>query len=352
MIAEFVTPTDARWPGVLKRVQHDVYHLPEYVSFAAVSEGGTPCAFLAEAEEAFLFVPLLVHSLPSIFNSEGYDAANPYGYPTPLFWGNPERFQELIEQFTESARQAGIISVFLRLHPLIEVPLEILAHHGEVVQHGATVVVDLTKDLPELEADIRKGYRYDVRRLQKAGFQVVWDNWQMLEAFAMLYHDTMRRIGTSEKYLFSVDYFENLRGYLDDRLQLCCVMSRDGDLAGGALITRCNGIAQYHLSAVADEFISLSPSKLVLSDAIRRLKQDGIRLFHLGGGVGASSDSLFHFKTGFAKSRTNFATCRIITNREEYDRLAIVAGPSSQHSEQFFPTYRRHDEYLGAGNSS
>jgi hypothetical protein len=87
MDVEFIKPQDRRWSDLLSRADHDLYHLPEYVSIAAEHEGGEPVAVVVTDGTQTLLLPLVVRPvtiagtrrMPSHF-----DAVSPYGYPHPL----------------------------------------------------------------------------------------------------------------------------------------------------------------------------------------------------------------------------------------------------------------------------
>ena len=74
-------------------------------------------------------------------------------------------------------------------------------------------------------------------------------------------------------------------------------------------------------------------------------KERGNKKFHLGGGVGASEDNLFFFKSGFSKLRADYYTWRIIFDREMYDAAEAqwkdLAKVPPDDISQFFPSYRK-----------
>src|SRR5207244_3424133 len=94
------------------------------------------------------------------------------------------------------------------------------------------------------------------------------------------------------------------------------------------------------------EFLSRSPTGLIF-DAVRFwARENGARVFHLGGGVGSKEDSLFHFKAGFSGRRHGFGTWRWVIVPEVYRelcdervRLARLDGLAPV-SADYFPAYR------------
>ncbi len=159
-----------------------------------------------------------------------------------------------------------------------------------------------------------------------------------------VYRATMRRVGAKEFYLFSDNYFEDLKGVLEDKLDLWTVLSPDGEFAAGGVFTVTNGIVEYHLGGTAEKYLSTAPSKLMFSDVRNWGKEAGNRVFHLGGGLGGKTDSLFQFKAGFSQDYADFFTFRMVLDQPKYDRLEkkwrLLSGELKQDLDSF-PIYRK-----------
>jgi hypothetical protein len=169
------------------------------------------------------------------------------------------------------------------------------------------------------------------------------DKWEFYEDFAAIYRQTMERLSADEFYYFNNDYFARLRSVLGNYLHLCTVFSPAGDLAAAGLLTSVNGIVQCHLSATHDQYVSHAPSKMMFDHARRWAKEAGQYVFHMGGGVGGCSDSLFQFKAGFSKSRNDYYTYRMVLDEDKYDTLnSIRRARTGEPNEgtDFFPPYR------------
>lgn len=349
MFLEFISSQDAIWTQLLQRASHDVYHLPEYVSFAARQEGGRAGAFVARSGDDALLIPLITRALPPALNVKGdyCDVLTPYGYAGPVVIGQPsdETLARMFDGFLQLGRERGIVSAFLRLHPLLPFPMEPLRSIGALVSHGRTVYMDLSLTPEEMWAQTHQSHRRHIRKLQNNGFVAVRDQWEHWPAFADAYRKTMQRVGAGGFYFFSDDYFEDLKASLGDKLAFWAVLSPDGKLAGAAVLTAVNGIVQYHLGGTADEFVQWSPNKLLFSEARLWAKEQGFRLFHLGGGVGGAQDSLYTFKSRFAPLSTEFHTLRIVVMPSVYaDLIPEVTGDFGlprNDEEQFFPAYRK-----------
>ena len=332
----------------MDKVPHDFYHLPQYISFVSRYEGGEPVAFWAEDKDAALLIPLLIKPLPPQLElaMKGCDALSPYGYPGPILYGRPDEttIDCFLQKFMALGKERGIISVFLRSHPLLQFPIELLEKFGSLVNHGQTVHSDLTASAEVMWQQTCKNHKRNIRKLQKNGFVTARNDWGHWRQFMEVYRATMRRVGAKEFYLFSDDYFEDLKEALEEKLDLWTVLSPDGQFAAGGVFTVVNGIVEYHLGGTAEKFLTAAPSKLMFSDVRNWGKEAGNHFFHLGGGLGGKTDSLFKFKAGFSQNYTDFFTFRMVLDQPKYDRLEkkwrLFSGESKQDLDSF-PIYRR-----------
>ena len=274
-----------------------------------------------------------------------WDAASPYGYPSPLF-SRPDRVEacrNLIAILVQAVRDKGLITLFLRMHPLLSEPLDVWTHCGDLVQHGLTVSIDLQRPLEVLMRETSNNHRRGIRKLMKAGFHAVLDNWDDYPAFISLYRQTMTRVGARPFYLFKGCYFDDLRKLLKAHLHLCSVISPTGELAAGGLFTEADDLMEYHLGGSRTDYPGLSPSKMMF-DFMRGWGQvQGLRFFHLGGGLGGNKDSLFDFKAGFSSRYTPFHTFRRVLDPSVYAALCDAWQKETgqkNFNDNFFPLYK------------
>ena len=153
----------------------------------------------------------------------------------------------------------------------------------------------------------------------------------------------MRRLDASPFYFFDDDYFRGCRRLAGNGMHLCSVLSPSGEVAAAGLFTAAGRIVQYHLSGTAATYSRLAPDKLML-DAVRWWAKDqGFARFHLGGGVGGVSQSLFHFKAGFSDLRAEFHTWRLVFDAAKHERLVSLwrrRRPDMEPAADYFPEYR------------
>jgi len=365
----------AAWISALADMRHDVYHHPEFACIDAKVTGGEPFAFHFREYGRRILVPLVVRDLPEPFASHsrlrGYrDATSPYGYPSPIAeFSNDDTVADrasfigrAMERLATELRSRGIVSAFLRFHPLLS-DLELFddfsatTEQGKSVEHGEAVYCDLTQTPEQMWQQTRRRDRSYINKLQREGYRLVIDsNWRKLDQFLEMYYATMRRVSANDFYFFPRSYFEDLRTSLRDHTHLAFIITPNNELACGAIVTSCGDILQYHLAGTNDGFRGGHPNKLLIHQLRLWGKARGLRAFNLGGGVGASSDSLLHFKSGFSKLRAPFGSYRLITNTAVYTRLLrqweSITQEQAGDMTRFFPAYRQPIGQLGHVHST
>jgi lipid II:glycine glycyltransferase (peptidoglycan interpeptide bridge formation enzyme) len=167
-----------------------------------------------------------------------------------------------------------------------------------------------------------------------------------LPEFIALYHETMRRVNAEQSYFFDGAYFNDLAKSLGPLLKLFVVKTADSHVISGGLFALCDGIVQYHLGGTRNAALKLSPMALIFETVRHWAKENGAHTFHLGGGVGGKTDSLFKFKAHFSQRRNKFLTWRWIVAPDAYRELALQKNLWNSerglraNSVSFFPIYR------------
>jgi hypothetical protein len=342
--AEWLCPASSRWEALLERLPYDFYHLPGYVELEARRLGAEAKAFAVEDSGRALLLPLLFRPIPATDLS---DAVSPYGYPGPvtnaLSVGVDNDFLAAAAAALEAGlHELGAVTAFVRCHPLFPPPAPFLAAVGAVHEHAPTVVVDLTLPDGEQWAQVRPSHRYEIRRAQAAGLQAsLGQATEMIEEFSGVYGRSMQRLNAAPEYNFGADYLWRLLDVLGTRAWICRV-GQDSRLACAGLFVVTAGVVQFHLAGTEEEFVRLSPSKLMLDTVRRWAVSRGERLLHLGGGVSAASDSLLAFKAGFSQIRCPFRTWRLIIDEALHRELCRRTGRDAAATDTsgFFPAYR------------
>ncbi len=342
------------WQSVVTQAfQHDFYHLPTYHALAEERGEGEAHLFVYREGEHSVAIPLLLRPIGEVLchahkGQEWLDATCVYGYAGPI-GSSLDIPDSVLSGFRSALREtlesSAVVAVFSRLHPLIS-QRALLADLGECVPIGQTVSIDLTLPIEVQRAQYRKDYKRQINRLKRLGATCFRDPSRAhLDEFIEMYHESMRRVQAEDDYYFDRAYFEGLLAALgaDIHLFLC---SMNNEIVCGGLFALCDGIVQAHLVGSRDEYLKLSPIKLLFDTVRLWANEHGARALHLGGGVGAQTDSVFHFKAGFSKRRHEFVIWKWVILPDVYRELCEEKEQwGRQHGldmgrAEYFPAYR------------
>ncbi len=320
--------------------RYDFHHTPSYHKIEK-KMGDQVLLFVAEDNKDFIAFPLIIKEIP---HSSHRDATSVYGYAGPISSrATSDLPQELIihfqQKFIEYCTDHSIISVFSRLHPLID-QTSFFHGFGHLLSLNKTVSIDLTVPSDDQRRVYRKSLKSELNQLRRFGFTVeaAKDN-QELESFIDIYHSTMDKLGASDNYYFSREYFYTFLENKDFECKLL-VAKFEGEIVAGAIFTIVNGIMQYHLAGTSSELVHKAPMKLILDEARLMANSLNLKYLHLGGGVGGEdNDSLFRFKSGFSKNFYQFAVWKMVVDPLKYNEM--VKNMELENSKSnFFPLYR------------
>jgi len=298
-------------PAAWDALELDAYYRRPYVEAAALLDKGRP--FLLEHDGA---------RFAGIERDEPRDVVTPYGYGGPTadgFW----------DAYEEWARERGVVTTFVRFHPLYGNQRGAPIHVDEL---APTVAWRLDPDR-DLLAGLHFKHRNKVTKAENAGATVTQHDG--LGEFVPLYEDTMRRVNADDFYFFEPAYWERLGELPLVRFDA----GIDGEVVASALCLATPPWLHYHLSGTTDAGRTTGSSTLVLLEAARWAQANGYERFHLGGGLGGKEDSLHHFKARFdPEGLVPAAVGKAIHDEDAYRRLS---GGSEVVFEGFFPAYRR-----------
>jgi len=309
----------------------DAYLLPAYVEAANVLEPAR-AAFLHlhEGGGDVVFACLV----RKIGRNRGSDVTTPYGYGGPVAVGDQPpvaRFYELYERW---CAEQGIVTSFIRFHPLY-------ANHRQAPSDVRVEVLGPTiawrlEGGRDLLADMHQKHRNVVRKAAALGTTVeTVERGTNLQQFARLYEETMRRLDAAEFYFFPSGYWQRLRALGDRLVRFDAV--HDGELLASALCMATPPWLHYHLGATSEAARTTGASNLVLYEAARWAQERGFTRFHLGGGLGGRTDSLYEFKRRFdPEGISEAAVGKAVHDRERYAKLS-----GDGDLDGFFPAYRR-----------
>ena len=271
-----------------------------------------------------------------------YDWETPYGYggpltDTPISDETQLAFKKEIEAY---CREHNIVSQFVRFHPLLR-NYDVLPLIIETRYLRDTIFM-VTNNPEQIMADMDSKNRNMVRKAQKNGVTIVKKEISDVEDFISMYNETMQKNDAEEYYTFQKSYFDSLTTMQDNAFVLYA-MYEDIPISGSIMYYN-DRYMHYHLSGSRTEYRKFSPSNLLLYEAACWASENGIKQFHLGGGM-APDDSLFGFKKQFNKNgRASFVVGRTVFDQEAYEKLLNVRedkDPEFNRDNGFMIQYRR-----------
>lgn len=267
MDVEFLELADPRWPALLSRVRHDIDHLP-----AALT-----------AYDAFRGVS---SQLLMVEDAEGT---------------TPQWRRQAIGELLDFLQLRGVVTLFLRLHPLLDSAEADLARFGAIVDHGPTFDIPLDRPLEEIRGGMRMNHRRGIRSFHANGFSCEPDTeWRYLDEF---YH------------LYSLEFFEQLRDGLGDIAELLYVGANP----------------QYQQQV---------PQIGLYDRELEWAHGQGLHDYFLDEGA---HESLRHFKAGITKVQPIASSARIVVDPVEYGRLCALWEREHERvvgrTDGFFPPY-------------
>ena len=129
----------------------------------------------------------------------------------------------------------------------------------------------------------------------------------------------MKKNSADEYYYFDESYF---RSQIELKENACFFYAlREGHPIAAAIVYYNDRFMHYHLAGSYSEYRKFAPSNLLLYEAACWASGQGIKKFHLGGGM-TQDDSLFGFKKQFNKfGRLPFVIGRTVFDNEKYRAL-------------------------------
>ena len=345
MLKVFTMSQSAEWDNTVKSfAQYDVYYLSGYVKSFAVHGDGEPLLFYYTGADLRAINVVMKRDIANDERFAGkieagtyFDFVTPYGYGGWIIEGDSDK-AELFGEYEKWCVDNGVVSEFVRLHPILNNYRDI-AQAYNVVRLGNTVAMDLSNP-DEIWNNITSKNRNVIRKAEKSGVEIGLGNSENLfDAFRVVYDKTMDRDNADRYYYFDKDFYTAIRDGLNGNSTVFYAKNADGEIIAASIILFCNGKLTYHLSGSKAEYRSLAPTNLLLYKAALWGCQNGCKTFHLGGGVGSREDNLFKFKRAFYKGElTEFHIGKKIFDTDKYNKL--LALRESREATAFFPEYR------------
>lgn len=344
MLTVYTLEQAQQWDTVVRSfADYDTYYLSGYVRAFQLHGDGEPLLFHYEKNGTRGINVVMKRDVAKDPRFAGkleentyFDFSTPYGYGGWIIDGNDT--EALFAAYEAWCRRNGIISEFVRFHPVLE------NHKGkepvyQVIPLGETVTMDLSS--PEtIWANIISKNRNMIRKAQKNGIRIYTGRYpEIYETFREIYNGTMDKDNADSYYYFSEEFYQSVLEDLPQNAQVFYAVL-DGQVIAASIMLSCNGRMNYHLSGSLREYAHLAPSNLLLYEAALWGCANGCKTLYLGGGVGSGEDSLFKFKRAFYRGDDlyRFHIGKKIFIQETYDLLVNMRQDLPESG--FFPYYR------------
>lgn len=339
-----------KWNSKVKSFpEWDIYYLNEYACSLQLHGDGQPVLIYHERDGGKLCYVMMQEDIAKFFSLSPYlkpdvyyDWTTPYGYGGPLTDGNltSKWIENFVEELNQWCRNHKIVSQFFRFHPLLQ-NQKVLEKVCDVVYMKKTVYID-TADKEVIFRNMTPNNRNMVRKALKNGIEIVMDKGERIEEFQKIYRATMRYNEAEEYYYFERRYFEYLNQNMKGNIIYFYAVYQ-GIPVSASIFFYNRKFMHYHLSGTLPEYRKLASANLLLSEAANWASEQGIREFHLGGGVG-SEDSLLTFKKHFNRNGLlDFCIGRNIFNQQAFDDLVSIRqekDPTFNDAKPFLIKYR------------
>lgn len=332
-----------QWDAAVRAFpSYDTYYLSGYVKAFQIHGDGEPLLFYYEKNGTRGINVVMKrdvardkHFAGKLEENVWFDLATPYGYGGWLIEGGDT--ESLMAAYEAWCRRNGIISEFVRFHPVLKNHTPATGYR--VIPLGEVVTMDLTS--PEvIWANISSKNRNMIRKAQKNGITVYSGRYPgIYETFRTIYNETMDKDHADPYYYFTPEFYESVLKDLSRNAQVFYAVL-EGRVIAASIMLACRGRMNYHLSGSLREYAHLAPTNLLLYEAALWGCANGCKTLYLGGGVGSGEDSLFKFKKAFYRGDDllRFHIGQKIFDQTRYDEL--VSKREDLPESGFFPRYR------------
>jgi hypothetical protein len=325
----------------------DVYFTPGYGRAASVVHGGE--WILLETFDGAWQVPLIVRTLVSGTK----DAISPYGYSG--VYAAPSltsaQLQAAWSATVARLQELGVISVLLRHSPLVHQAADLPGLRSIISGHPTIVLESVDED--SAWSEMKGDCRTKIRKARKNGYAgevrpASREDLTTGGAFRKLYEETMQRLGAAPPFFFGDEYYEKLLDGLGANLLIADVRDKDGTVGSSSLLMRDSERMHGHLEGSSRDDARMGSNNLMVWTATEYAINQGLRQFHLGGGLHAR-DSLYMFKRSFGGRELEYAVSGLIVDDELYQAQVESHAKESNttadglFATKFFPAYRAND---------
>lgn len=328
----------------IKDVEYpDIYFLPEWGKLYEEHDHAKVDKFNFRCDKGHVYYQFMKRRLPEELECSDYvDLVTPYGFSGPVIIECPsgER-QALVRDFDEAFQQycqrEKIVSEYVRFNPWLK-NHEDFAGFYELKYNKYTLFTDLTGNDFFME-EFGSKTRNQIRKAQKSNVTIDFDfSGATIDTFNRLYELTAAKNDFHDYYRFTSDFLEKTFQALSGR-QFIINAFHGGECISSAIFLVHHPYIHYHLCANDPRFYSLCANSLILYEAGKWGRINGIRQMHLGG---AFTDELFAFKKQFSKNGIcDYFVGKKIRDKSQYGILLELKNRKGGiRNSDYFPLYR------------
>lgn len=318
------------WGDYIKRLpidQQDVYFTPEYYSLYENYGDGEALCFVYEEDENIALYPFLKNSINKLgynLDDEYFDIQGAYGYNGMITSSKDENFIERFHiAFSHYCEDNNIVAEFTRFHPLLS-NYQYASVNCKVLMDRKTVAVNTYMSIEDIwKNQIQVDNRNKIKKALKNNLEFIADfDFEYMNSFIRLYKMTMDKLSANYYYYFSENYFKEFELAYRNNGSFIGVVKHNDTVVSAALFMYKGIYGHYHLAGSNKDYLKMYPNNLLLFGAINKLKDNGVNIYHLGGGTTSSDDdSLLKFKSYFGKNINDFRIGKTIHNDTVYENI-------------------------------
>lgn len=334
---------EEKWNAVVKRQKnYDVFYLAAYAkAFRQQGEGEPILIHCVDGEWSAVSVMFkrdiaeCEYFKDVLSGGKYFDLVSPYGYGG--FWGEHGVTEAMLDEYAAFCRKNHFICEFVRFELAGDYREK---YRGEVETRTHNVVRNLEMPIDEMLMDFEHKVRKNIKHAQRENLEIlIEENEDHLEDFLRIYYGTMERNDASDTFYFKREFFETL-SEMSDHYVYVYVIYQERIISAELIIFGTENAYSY-LGGTDRDYFDVRPNDFLKFEAIKWLKERGLKNFVLGGGYGAD-DGIFRYKKSLAPNGiVDFYIGKNIFDRELYDELTSKRRESGEILEEgFFPVYR------------
>jgi hypothetical protein len=312
------------WKHALEGINHSIAHTWDYCRTVQLTSGLNTYLYCFDSGDVRVVCPISERHFAGLT-----DITTPYGFSGFVGTSNCHDFPV---HWREFVGQMNYVCGYIGLSPTFDD----ITYHGEdeLYQHNSVYISNLALSFDEMWSMLSRNRKRQLRDWNQIKANLIFDK-QAITEFLVTHHDQfMRSKGATEPAMLS-----------RQSLELLC--SLDGVLLVGAGESgRVKSAQAFGLTPfAADSLLNVSVegarhySAALLWHAMLQLKESGLPLLNLGGGV-REGDSVAQFKQRFGAQRVALRALKQVYRRDKYEELCRLVDADAADKAGYFPPYR------------